>query len=69
MLGSLYASALAFPMFASTICAIPSHPLYTVGKLLGHKSVQTTQRYAHLSVEAQKLAADKVAAALNKMAK
>src|SRR5260370_34637932 len=43
--------------------------LYTVGKLLGHKSVQTTQRYAHLSVEAQKLAADKVAAALNKMAK
>ena len=42
--------------------------LYTVSKLLGHKNIQTTQRYAHLNVEAQKLAADKVAAALNKMA-
>lgn len=33
--------------------------LYTVGKLLGHSQPKTTARYAHLSAEAQRKAADK----------
>ncbi|KQQ40411.1 integrase [Duganella sp. Leaf126] len=34
--------------------------LYTIGKILGHANVQTTQRYAHLQVEAQREALDRL---------
>jgi len=34
--------------------------LYTVGKVLGHRSLQSTARYAHLDVEAKKKAVDAV---------
>lgn len=34
--------------------------LYTVSKILGHGSVQTTQRYAHLQVDQQRTALDKL---------
>ena len=36
--------------------------LYTISKILGHANVQTTQRYAHLQVDAQRLALDKLSA-------
>ena len=36
--------------------------LYTISKILGHAYVQTTQRYAHLQVDAQRLALDKLSA-------
>jgi integrase len=39
--------------------------LYTVGKLLGHKSSKTTERYAHLSREAQREAVQRAAAVLS----
>ncbi len=39
--------------------------IYTVGKLLGHKSSRTTERYAHLSAEAAREALDNVADALS----
>ena len=34
--------------------------LYTIGKILGHSNVQTTQRYAHLQVEQQRVALSKL---------
>lgn len=34
--------------------------LYTISKILGHSNVQTTQRYAHLQVDAQRAALDKL---------
>lgn len=34
--------------------------LYTISKILGHSNVQTTQRYAHLQVEQQRTALDKL---------
>lgn len=34
--------------------------LYTISKVLGHSSVQTTQRYAHLQVDAQRAALEKL---------
>jgi integrase len=34
--------------------------LYTIGKILGHSNVQTTQRYAHLQVEQQRAALNKL---------
>lgn len=36
--------------------------LYTISKILGHSNVQTTQRYAHLQVDAQRTALDKLSA-------
>lgn len=35
--------------------------LAVIGKLLGHKDVRTTARYAHLAEEAQRVAADRIA--------
>jgi integrase len=34
--------------------------LYTISKILGHSNVRTTQRYAHLQVDAQRSALDKL---------
>jgi integrase len=39
--------------------------LYVTGKLLGHRSSRTTERYAHLSAEAEREALDRVAGALS----
>lgn len=36
--------------------------LYTISKVLGHSNVQTTQRYAHLQVDAQRAALEKLGA-------
>jgi integrase len=36
--------------------------LYTISKILGHSTVQTTQRYAHLQVDAQRAALEKLGA-------
>lgn len=36
--------------------------LYTIGKILGHSNTQTTQRYAHLQVDAQRKALEKMGA-------
>lgn len=41
------------------------HPLYVVGKLLGHKSTEMTQRYAHLAPEAQRAAVSRLEGFLN----
>jgi integrase len=38
--------------------------LYSVGKLLGHRSSKTTERYAHLSAEAQREALQRAALVL-----
>lgn len=40
--------------------------LYTISKILGHSNVQTTQRYAHLQVDAQRAALDKLSALVQK---
>jgi integrase len=40
------------------------HSLYLTGKLLGHARSETTQRYAHLTDDARKAAADTVSGAL-----
>ncbi|TNC78314.1 site-specific integrase [Janthinobacterium lividum] len=34
--------------------------LYTISKILGHTNIRTTQRYAHLQVDAQRTALDKL---------
>jgi len=34
--------------------------LYTISKILGHSNVSTTQRYAHLQVDAQRVALEKL---------
>lgn len=38
--------------------------LLVIGKLLGHRNTETTQRYAHLALDPQKLAAERIAARL-----
>jgi site-specific recombinase XerD len=40
--------------------------LYTISKILGHANVQTTQRYAHLQVDAQRAALDKLSQLVGK---
>lgn len=40
-------------------------PLYTVGKLLGHKQAMTTQRYAHLEHDVAREALERVAKAIS----
>ena len=45
--------------FASWL-VIMGKPLYTVSKLLGHKNIRWTERYAHLAPEAKKAAVDKL---------
>lgn len=40
-------------------------PLYTVSKLLGHRNIRWTERYAHLAPDAQKAAALKLEGFLN----
>jgi hypothetical protein len=40
-------------------------PLYTVSKLLGHRNIRWTERYAHLAPDAQKAAAFKLEGFLN----
>lgn len=40
--------------------------LYTISKVLWHSSVQSTQRYAHLQVEAQRAALQKIGELLDR---
>lgn len=40
--------------------------LYTISKVLGHSTVQTTQRYAHLQVDAQRAALEKLGKLVSK---
>ena len=40
--------------------------LHTISKILGHSNVQTTQRYAHLQIDAQRAALDKLSAIVQK---
>lgn len=42
--------------------------LYTISKVLGHSNVATTQRYAHLQVDAQRVALEKIGALTANMA-
>ena len=48
---------------ASTAAA-QGHSLYLIGKLLGHKYLRSTARYAHLADEARRAMADSVAGAI-----
>lgn len=43
--------------------------LYTISKILGHSNVQTTQRYAHLQVDAQRAALGKLSKLVQKKQK
>ena len=38
--------------------AMSGVPLYTIAKLMGHSDQETTQRYAHLCPDVQRLAID-----------
>lgn len=40
--------------------------LYTISKILGHSTIQTTQRYSHLQVDAQRAALEKLGALATK---
>jgi integrase len=51
--------------FASWL-AIEGTPLYTIAKLMGHKSISMSERYAHLSPDHKKDAVNGLAAALKK---
>ena len=50
--------------FASWL-AIQGTPLYTIAKLMGHKSISMSERYAHLSPDHKKDAVNGLEAALN----
>jgi integrase len=54
--------------FASWL-AIQGTPLYTIAKLMGHKSIAMSERYAHLSPDHKKDAVNAVVAALKKQKK
>lgn len=45
---------------AASLLAMSGASLYEVGEVLGHKSTQTTKRYAHLSVEHKSRLIDRV---------
>ncbi len=49
---------------ASTAAA-QGHSLFLIGKLLGHKDLRSTARYAHLADDARKAMADSVAGAIS----
>ena len=49
---------------ASTAAA-QGHSLYLIGKLLGHKDLRSTARYAHLADDARKAMADSVGGAIS----
>jgi integrase len=51
--------------FASWL-AIQGTPLYTIAKLMGHKSIAMTERYSHLSPDHKKDAVNGLAIALKK---
>jgi integrase len=51
--------------FASWL-AIEGIPLYTIAKLMGHKSISMSERYSHLSPDHKKGAVNAVAAALRR---
>jgi integrase len=51
--------------FASWL-AIQGTPLYTIAKLMGHKSISMTERYAHLSPDHKKDAVNGLAETLRK---
>lgn len=48
---------------AASLMASQGVSLYTIGKVLGHAQVKTTQRYAHLTDEALRSAVESVAVA------
>ena len=50
--------------FASWL-AIQGTPLYTIAKLMGHKSISMSERYAHLSPDHKRDAVNGLEAALN----
>ena len=50
--------------FASLL-AIQGTPLYTIAKLMGHKSISMSERYAHLSPDHKKEAVNGLEIALN----
>ena len=45
---------------AASYLVMDGETLYTAGQILGHKSPQTTARYAHLSTEHKAEAAERV---------
>ena len=51
----------AFGMHSENFALKKGVDLYTVSKLLGHKNIATTTRYAHLELEHLKEATNKVA--------
>lgn len=54
---------------AASLMVTAGVPLYTVGKVLGHSTPQTTARYAHLAPEAERSAVDVLEEALRAGAK
>lgn len=48
----------------ASIAASHGYSLFLIGKLLGHKTARSTERYAHLADDARKAAADTVSGAI-----